>query len=385
MGIIGIIMILLFAFIAYIAVRLVGWLATWTHPAVRVLAVVVYAALTLSIFLLIWSFKGEWADIGRAIGAYWLGIFLYLALSVVLVDIIYLIVRLITRPDKRKRKKMRFVAGWIVVCLTACVSIYGFWHADNPVVAHYDIDISANHSEAANANSGQGMLHAVLVSDTHIGAQGTEGRLPRIVELINAQKPDIVFIAGDVFNNDFSAVESPEAVVEAFKQIEAPLGVYACLGNHDCGNGFDRMLEEIEQGNITLLREDYTIVDERFIVVGRQDGSAISRTDGLARESYEAIAERIGDADLPVIVIDHNPGRFDEYGEDVSLVLSGHTHDGQVFPLTLVTDAMYVCDYGVYQRDAQSPVLLVTSGVGYWGPPMRVGSDSEIVVLDLTL
>lgn len=379
--------------IVFIAVRLVKWLALWTPPAVRVLAVAVYAALTASIFLLLVSFDGEWARIGRTIGAYWLGTFVYLSLSAIAFGIIFWVIRLIAHPQEKAMRKMRLVRGWLVVCVTACVSAYGFVHADNPLVTWYSYDVQQNHAKALASDAEQaakiafrqqGAVRIVLVSDTHLGAAGTEARFPRIVDMINAQKPDVVLIAGDIFNNDFKTIESPEAIVAQFRRIEAPLGVYACLGNHDCGYGFDAMLEQLEQGNVTLLREDFATIDGRFIVVGRQDGTPISSTDGFRRGSYESIAARIGNSDLPIVVLDHNPAHIGEYGSDVSLVLSGHTHGGQIFPLTLVTAAMYVTDHGLWQQDAESPVLLVTSGVDYWGPPMRVGSDAEIAVIDMT-
>lgn len=380
--------------IVFIAVRLVKWLALWTPPAVRVLAVAVYAALTASIFLLLVSFDGEWARIGRTIGAYWLGTFVYLSLSAIAFGIIFWAIRLIAHPQEKAMRKMRLVRGWLVVCVTACISAYGFVHADNPLVTWYSYDVQQNHAKALASDAEQaakiafrqqGAVRIVLVSDTHLGAAGTEARFPRIVDMINAQKPDVVLIAGDIFNNDFKTIESPEAIVAQFRRIEAPLGVYACLGNHDCGYGFDAMLEQLEQGNVTLLREDFATIDGRFIVVGRQDGTPISSTDGFRRGSYESIAARIGNSDLPIVVLDHNPAHIGEYGSDVSLVLSGHTHGGQIFPLTLVTAAMYVTDHGLWQQDAESPVLLVTSGVDYWGPPMRVGSDAEIAVIDMTL
>lgn len=379
--------------IVFIAVRLVKWLALWTPPAVRVLAVAVYAALTASIFLLLVSFDGEWARIGRTIGAYWLGTFVYLSLSAIAFGIIFWAIRLIAHPQEKAMRKMRLVRGWLVVCVTACISAYGFVHADNPLVTWYSYDVQQNQAKALASDAEQaakiafrqqGAVRIVLVSDTHLGAAGTEARFPRIVDMINAQKPDVVLIAGDIFNNDFKTIESPEAIVAQFRRIEAPLGVYACLGNHDCGYGFDAMLEQLEQGNVTLLREDFATIDGRFIVVGRQDGTPISSTDGFRRGSYESIAARIGNSDLPIVVLDHNPAHIGEYGSDVSMVLSGHTHGGQIFPLTLVTAAMYVTDHGLWQQDAESPVLLVTSGVDYWGPPMRVGSDAEIAVIDMT-
>jgi predicted MPP superfamily phosphohydrolase len=86
---------------------------------------------------------------------------------------------------------------------------------------------------------------------------------------------------------------------------------------------------------------------------------------------------------MPVIVMEHNPARIGEYGGEVDLILAGHSHRGQMFPGSLITRAMFAVDYGHYQKDADSPHVIVTSGVSTWGPPMRVGTNSEIVVITL--
>ena len=89
------------------------------------------------------------------------------------------------------------------------------------------------------------------------------------------------------------------------------------------------------------------------------------------------------DNNLPVVVMDHNPANVDAYSDEVDLILSGHTHKGQIFPGSLITNQMFSVDYGYYRKDAQSPHVVVTSGVGYWGMPLRVGTDCEIVSIRL--
>jgi hypothetical protein len=86
---------------------------------------------------------------------------------------------------------------------------------------------------------------------------------------------------------------------------------------------------------------------------------------------------------MPVIVMEHNPAHIGEYGKEVDLILAGHTHKGQAFPGSLVTRAMYTVDYGYYQKDTDSPHVIVTSGAGTWGTPMRVGTNNEIVSIVL--
>ena len=85
------------------------------------------------------------------------------------------------------------------------------------------------------------------------------------------------------------------------------------------------------------------------------------------------------------MVLDHQPANVTEYGSEVDLILSGHTHKGQIFPINFITDALFPEDYGYYRADPQSPQQIISSGVGTWGPPMRVGSDCEIVSITVSL
>ena len=218
----------------------------------------------------------------------------------------------------------------------------------------------------------------VMISDIHLGTVGCEGRLESIVKEINSQKPDVVCIAGDLFDSSMDLLSDPEKAIENLKKIESTYGVYACFGNHDAGDTFTQMSDFLEKANINILNDQYTVIDERLILAGRLDKSAIGGRD-IKRKALSKIE---GDNDLPVVVMDHNPANYSDYSSDVDLILSGHTHKGQIFPVNLVTDILYEVDYGYYRKDSKSPQIIVTSGIGYWGMPMRVGTDSELVVIN---
>jgi len=142
------------------------------------------------------------------------------------------------------------------------------------------------------------------------------------------------------------------------------------------------MLDFLERSNIKVLIDEYVAIDERFILAGRLDPSPIGRFGDMRRKKPAEVLSGI-DVKLPVIVIDHNPANIDEYGSEVDLVLCGHTHRGQIFPGNLFTRAMYVVDYGYYRKDESSPHVVVTSGAGTWGMPMRVGTNCEVVSIKL--
>ena len=225
-------------------------------------------------------------------------------------------------------------------------------------------------------------MNIVMISDVHLGAVGSESRLEEIVNEINNLKPDIVSIAGDLFDTDFRAIRNTEKAAETLQKIDATYGTYACLGIHDAGSTAEDMLTFLEESNITALTDEYVIIDERLVLIGRLDASPIG-TYGYAERKALSSFYQCEDETLPVIVLDHNPIEVDSYADEADLILSGHTHRGQLFPAEILTNLMFTVDYGYYQKNENSPHVIVTSGIGYWGIPMRVGTDSEIVSIKI--
>ena len=189
-------------------------------------------------------------------------------------------------------------------------------------------------------------------------------------------------IAGDFFDNDFDAIHSPEKAAQTLKGLQATHGVYVCPGNHDSGPTVPEMLRFWEECQIRLLADEFILIDGRLVLAGRLDPSPIGGFDGRKRTSIESLLAA-APKDLPVIVLDHNPANAATYGSGVSLVLCGHTHKGQIFPGSLFTHRMFDVDHGFWKKDSESPAVIVSSGVGTWGMPMRVGTDSEIVSVNL--
>lgn len=305
------------------------------------------------------------APVKQALGvanAGWMGIFIYLLLSFALADAAFLLVRLFCPVDR-----FPFLAAALI--LTAAVCCYGFSHAAQIRQKDYDITVP-----------GAQDMTVVLISDLHLGAVGSEKRLPEIVHKINALEPDLVCIAGDFFDSDYAAIRDPEAAEATLKALRATWGVWACLGNHDAGATARDMRAFLERCGIGVLQDEYTVLDGKIVLAGRLDGAPIGGYGGLTRQPLSLEG---ADAALPVIVMDHNPAFIHEYGPEYDLILCGHTHRGQLFPASLVTDWMYTVDYGYYRADADSPQVIVSSGVGTWGMPMRVGTDSELVKIHL--
>ncbi len=305
------------------------------------------------------------------ISACCMGLLLYLLLFTVAADVLVLPLQLLKLPFTMHRLFRGFVM-LAVVLLTIGTCTYGFLHARSIEHSAYEIRLEEGQSLSD--------LTMVMISDLHLGAIGSESRLAAIVEEINSCQPDVVCIAGDFFDTDFAAIRDPEAALQTLRALHATYGVYACLGNHDGGQTFDRMTAFLEQAGIQLLDDAYTVIDDRLILVGRLDASAIGGYGERMRRPLSDIFNR-EDQSLPVVVLDHNPVHIREYDGQADLILCGHTHQGQIFPANLVTGWMYTVDHGYYRQDANSPHVVVSSGVGTWGMPMRVGTDCEIVTI----
>ena len=208
-----------------------------------------------------------------------------------------------------------------------------------------------------------------------------EKHVEKIVAAVNAEEPDLVCIAGDMFDGDITAVKNPSVLQESFRSIKAPYGVYACLGNHDAGAGYEDMLKFLEKAQVHLLQDESVLIANKLILAGRKDSGPI----GGQGEARRELAEEAGMEHLPRIVLDHRPENIGSYNKSTDLILSGHTHRGQMFPFNLVTGIMLDMNYGYYRLGEEGPQAVVTSGAGTWGPPQRVGTDNEIAVIQVLL
>ncbi len=209
----------------------------------------------------------------------------------------------------------------------------------------------------------------VMASDLHIGYHNRRADLAKWVDMINAEHPDLVLIAGDIVDFSFRPVIEEDMAAE-FRRIEAP--VYACLGNHEYYAGEPDAEQFYREAGINLLIDSSITVDG-VRIVGRDDRTNPKR---------KSLSQLVGDDSLYTIVLDHQPYHLEEAErQGVDFQLSGHTHRGQVWPLSWVTDALYECSWGSHQRGATH--YYVSSGLGIWGAKYRIGTQSEYVVAQI--
>lgn len=350
--------------------------------------VVVYVLLATSLVTALVIPSGTVQRSIKVTSNYWLGTLLYILLFILLADLI----RLILLPLRRKlpegffSRRMHAAAGGVVFFLVVLFSVYGIFHAHDTKVTSYNVSVD---KPGGSLDS----IKIALIADTHLGYSVGVPELQKTADLINAMQPDVIVLAGDIFDNDYDAMDNPEKLIEIFRSMESKYGIYACYGNHDIPEkllaGFrldskedkeadTRMDDFLEAAGIHLLSDENVLVDNSFYIAGRIDYSHGGASRRLSPEDLLADL----DHEKPIIVIDHQPKELEELSEaGADLDLCGHTHDGQIFPGNLATRIAWENSCGLLKKGDMYNI--VTSGVGLWGPDMRVGTDSEVVEIDV--
>ena len=194
------------------------------------------------------------------------------------------------------------------------------------------------------------------------------------VALSNAQHPDMVVLAGDIMDYESRFAENAH-IEDDLKQLKAPLGVYIIYGNHEYRANRNAKYRWLQKTGGTLLIDSVVQPDSTFYLIGRDD--FIHKK----RKSLHSLMEGV-DTGKPIIVLDHQPWSFAEMNMNgVDLGLHGHTHNGQLWPYPLLMKLVYECPYGYYKKGPTQ--LYLSSGIGIAGPPYRVGTVSELVVLHI--
>lgn len=217
-------------------------------------------------------------------------------------------------------------------------------------------------------------LRIVALSDVHLGYGIGADELQEWVKLINDENPDIVLIAGDIIDNSVRPLRAAN-MDKYLREIKSKYGVYTVMGNHEYISGGDESMKFIKDAGIRLLKDETVLVDSAFYIVGRDD-----RTN-KNRKTLNQLTQML-DKSKPIILLDHQPYNLEEaQNNGVDLQLSGHTHRGQVWPISLITDWIYEKSYGYLKKGDTN--IYVSSGIGLWGGKFRIGTQSEYVVIDL--
>lgn len=321
------------------------------------------------------------------IGAYWLGISLYLILYVALIDLLRWIYSKLFK-DKYNDFYARLICTLLIIVLTGATSIYGIINAKIVRTTEYDITIN---KDGGNFKE----MTIAMFGDPQFGYNIGEYHLKQAVDIINKNDVDIVCVVGDIFDNQYSAIKNPDKLIDLFNQIKSKYGMYAVLGNHDveepilCGFTFNdgdlanklastEMLDFIKKSGMVLLYDENVIINDSINLYGRADQERPNLGNITRKESGDIFKEV--DTTKPLFVLDHEPREYDELEKaGVDLMMAGHTHDGQLWPTKIATDIIWENPYGLWVKNTFHAIT--TSGLGLFGPNMRVGTIAEVCII----
>lgn len=289
------------------------------------------------------------------IGSVWLAFTLYMVFTLLIVDVVKLFVPAFNH------------GFYYALGATCCLLLYGYYNYRHPQINKIDISLD-------KPIEGNG-INIVAVSDVHLGYGTGRAMLKGYVDMINAQNPDLILIGGDLIDNSLAPLYN-ENMAEELARLNAPLGIYMVPGNHEYISGIDESVRFLKGTPIQLLRDTVVTLPNGIQIVGRDDRSNRSRL------SLPTLLKQT-DSNKPIILLDHQPynlAKTDSLGID--LQFSGHTHHGQLWPMSLVTDKIYEQSHG-YRKWSRSHIY-VSSGLSLWGPPFRIGTDSDMAVFRFT-
>ena len=387
----------------YALLQFVGMLLVlfWIHhiaPATKnkifnIIFAVVFMFCSLSMGVGFFMDPGKLQHALNFLGNCWLAITLYGFMVLVPALILYTIIKIVKKWKKGTPEWSRLYTwtGWICLLLVAMLCTVGFVNARIIRTTDYQVAVDKDGGDLDE-------LNMVLISDMHMGYNVGTNMVQKMVDAINACNADVVVIAGDIFDNEYDALDDPDALIDILSGIQSKYGVYAVYGNHDvdekilCGFTFDRdedtekvsderMDAFLEKAGITLLRDETVLIDDSFYIFGRPDMERPGR-DITVRKT---VAEELDglDTEKPIIVLDHEPNEIHEAAEaGADLYLCGHVHDGQTFPLNIIQKFLWENPCGYLQVDQMHNI--VTSGAGIWGPAIRLGTRAEICNITVT-
>lgn len=299
---------------------------------------------------------------------YLLPFYLYLFLSILLFDLFLLFNLLFRMVSKEVRKSFtfRFYALFSIIMLSLAIVVGGIINLNTIRTSRYQITVPKK-------NSRLNTLRVAFVADFHIQQNSSVKYVEQFVRKVNALKPDIVLYGGDIVEGrDENRV--PEAILAALRKVHAKYGTFGVPGNHESyGSRGDGKF--YEKTNITLLLDTIVNIDNFFYLAGRHD-------ERFRQRKSENEIFKNSPAGMPIILLDHRPTRLQEISQTpVNVQFSGHTHNGQLFPINFIIQRMYELSWGY--KKIRNTHFFVTSGLRLWGPPVKTAGKSEIMLVDI--
>lgn len=332
-----------------------------SHRVLVVAAVFLWMSYPLSRFLYHWRLSAVARPLEYA-GTTWMGVLFLLFATLLAVEVVTLGGSLLrgTVPALRALA----VAGALV--LSGAALVQGL---RDPVVRDYEVRLAGLPAER------EGTV-LVEISDIHLGTLIGERWLARLVGRVNAMKPDLVVVNGDLIDGNVGEVKP---LLPILKSLRARLGVWTVTGNHEWYAGIDRSVRLLEDAGYTVLRDRWAEAAPGLVLAGVDDLTGRRQFGQVDHPIEKALAGRPAGA---TVLLSHSPLKADAAAAaGAGLMLSGHTHDGQIWPFGYLVRFAYPLLGGRYEVGGMS--VIVCRGSGTWGPRMRLWLPSEIVRITL--
>ncbi len=311
------------------------------------------------------------ADILNVIGGFWLSFMLYSVVIIIAADLFRLVLEISGIIIPVASDQFRQYSYLIAFGITILIIIAGFLNTVSPVTKKYQITLA----KAAKIKE----IRIAAVSDIHLGSVLRKRSMRLLTRKLEALAPDMVLFLGDMLDGEINPVLR-DNLLESLKLPVTAKYVFAITGNHEYIGGHSKTISYIESKGIRVLLDEVITLEEGIQLAGRKDRDS-QRYTGQRRRNLTELLEGT-DSRKPVIVLDHQPPlKNDDNKASFDIMLSGHTHNGQMWPLNYLTARIYKISYG--HKSVKGIHYIVSSGYGTWGPRVRLGSRSEL--LDIRL
>ena len=295
--------------------------------------------------------------------------FMYFIFISLIIDLIYLCLK---KVIKNKRFISLYNSLLLPFVITILVLIYGMFNIRNVVETKYNIESDKDINNTK----------ILFIADSHYGKVFKKDDLLKVKKKLDSVDADIVIIGGDVVDEGTSK-EEMEFLFEVFGDIKNKDGIYFVYGNHDRQTYSNKrkynendIAKSLDENNIKVLKDNYYRIDDNFIIAGREDFS-------YGREKLSDVLKDV-DKDDYIIMVDHQPLDYDEnVDNNVDLIVSGHTHGGQIFPVEVFIKLFHTADLSYGYKNYNGMDAIVTSGLVGWGFPVRTSRNSEYVVINI--
>ena len=257
-----------------------------------------------------------------------------------------------------------------VTALVVLITGYGVYKATGPArLVEVDVPVKNFRPEWRD-------FKIAMIADFHASNTNGEKRIAMWCEQITALKPDVVLVPGDVIDTPAKQIQE---VANGFRKLVAPMGVFSTTGNHEYYVGLQGAVDLMQHGGFKVLMNEHVSLPNGITIVGMEDRTA--RSMGRPLPAFESLHPADDSSEVQILLM-HTPATGDvqrAMTAGFDLVVSGHTHGGQMFPFTFFTKMAFPYHHGLYK--VNDGYQLTTCGIGYWGPPMRVGKPPEIMLI----